>query len=74
MRIYKQLIFNVGTKLPFILYPCVAEKYLDNLGLEYSSFLYYFEELDFTDEYSRVLENYDSSTDPGGFRYNEGYS
>lgn len=71
MRIYKQLIFNVGTKLPFFLYPCVVEKYLDNLGLEYSSFLYYFEELDFTDEYSRVLENYDSSTDPGGFKYNE---
>ena len=55
MHVYRQSIFFVRTKLPFSDWPALVDRYLEEQGLEYQNFLYYFECFDFSTDYRRVL-------------------
>ncbi len=53
--VYKHGYFFIGTKIPFSEWPARVDRYLEDLGLSYQSFLYHLEDLDFSDLNQKIL-------------------
>lgn len=56
MRVFQVYHFLLGTKRPFSDWPSLAQAFLDRQGLHPQKFCYYFDDLDNSDWYNRILD------------------
>lgn len=56
MRVFKHYRFLIGTKIPFSEWPGIVNAFLKQQNLSAGHFYYYFQDLDFSDQFAQILD------------------